>query len=63
MSDAAGPSSLAEILLAGIAFAVVILAFYLAVRYTLKPGEQSRDHIKRRVIEDDKESHEDRGLP
>ena len=42
-----------SIAVVGIAFAVVIVAYYLAIKNTLWPGEDDPDHIKRRILEDD----------
>lgn len=55
MNHVAGPNSVAELLLVVVALAVVILSFYLAVRYTFWPGERSPNHIKRRVLGDNDE--------
>lgn len=40
-----------ELLLTGLAIAVVVLVFALCVTYFLRPGEGSARHIKRRVLE------------
>ncbi|MFH0344830.1 MAG: hypothetical protein ACHBNF_22510 [Chromatiales bacterium] len=53
-SNGADPSLL-ELVLVGLAISVVVVAFYLAVRYTLWPGESSPDHIKHRMLTEDEE--------
>jgi hypothetical protein len=30
---------------------VVVWVFYLAIKYTVKPGEENPDHIKRKALE------------
>jgi len=52
MNHVSGPGSVAEVLLVVVALAIVLVSFYLAVRYTFWPGELSPNHIKRRVLED-----------
>ena len=41
-----------EYVLAGIAFVVGAYALVLAVRMTVRPGEDRPDHIKRTILED-----------
>ncbi|MGH8575171.1 MAG: hypothetical protein ACREX8_21760 [Gammaproteobacteria bacterium] len=48
-----GPNSLLDLVLVALAIAVVLVAFYLALRHMLYPGETSADHIKRRILHDD----------
>lgn len=55
MNHGAGPNSIVDIVLAIAALFVVVWAFYLAVRYTVRPGETSPDHIKRRVLDESDE--------
>ncbi|MGH8614843.1 MAG: hypothetical protein ACREYF_23150 [Gammaproteobacteria bacterium] len=50
-----GDPSLLDLVLVGLAISVVVVAFYLAVHYTLWPGETSPDHIKRRILSEDEE--------
>jgi hypothetical protein len=45
-----GPSSRLEYVIAGIAVVVAAYAMFLAVKYTIRPGEQEADHIKRRIL-------------
>lgn len=45
-----------EYVLVAAAAVVMVWTLYLAFRYTVRPGEQNPDHIKRRILED-----EDRG--
>ena len=45
--------NLLSIAVVGIAFAVVVVAYYLAIKCTFWPGEDEPDHIKRRILEDD----------
>lgn len=50
--------ALYEYVLVGIATVAMVWTVYLAVRYTLHPGEEERDHIKRLILEDgDEDSH------
>lgn len=48
-----GPHATWEYVLAGFSVAVVLWVFYLAVRMTLRPGEDEKTHIKRTVLDDD----------
>lgn len=48
----AGATTLDWILLA-LSVAIVIVVIVLAVRYFLRPGETSPDHIKRQVLRSD----------
>ena len=52
MTHGSAPGTIVDLILVTIALAVVIISFYLAIRYTLRPGEKSSDHIKRRILED-----------
>lgn len=53
------PPHLYEYFLVGVAVVVLVWVFYLAVRMTLRPGEEEKDHIKRLVLEDEeRHSHE-----
>ena len=54
---AAARPDLFEYVLVGIAIVAAAWTIYLAVRYTLRPGENSPDHIKRRILEDEDSSH------
>jgi hypothetical protein len=35
---------------------IVLWAFYAAVRYTVRPGEEDRHHVKRRILVDEDEA-------
>jgi hypothetical protein len=52
MNHTAAAHSLVDFALVAVAALVVILAFYLAVKYTFWPGERSTNHIKRRILDD-----------
>jgi hypothetical protein len=52
MNHSASAHSFVDLALVAVAALVVILAFYLAVKYTLWPGERSTTHIKRRILDD-----------
>lgn len=54
-SQSGGPSPL-DYTLVGLAGLVVAYAGYKAVRHTFRPGEQNRDHIKRRVLDEEERS-------
>jgi len=42
--------------LVALAAAIVLWAFYAAVRYTVRPGEEDLHHVKRRILlEEDEE--------
>ncbi len=47
------PLDYALVTLAG---AIVVYAAYKAIRHTLRPGEQSRDHIKWRILDEEESS-------
>lgn len=51
--------SLVDWLLVGLAAYAVAYAFYKAVRHTLRPGETSRDHVKWRILDDERIPDED----
>lgn len=51
-SHAATRPDLYEYLLVGVAAVAAAWTIYLAVRYTVRPGEDNPDHIKRRILED-----------
>ena len=53
MSHMAGPQAAWEYVLVAVAVIIVGWVFYLAFKYTLKPGEEQADHIKRRILEKD----------
>ena len=50
-----GPLSLLEYAMVAPVAVVVMLVFVQAVRYTLRPGEQTLDHIKRQILNEDEE--------
>ena len=56
-SHVASRPALYEYLLVGVAAVAAAWTIYLAVRYTLRPGEDNPDHIKRRILEDEDDSH------
>jgi hypothetical protein len=39
--------------LVALAAAIVLWAFYAAVRYTVRPGEEDRQHVKHRILVDE----------
>ena len=41
--------------LVALAAAIVLWAFYAAVRYTVRPGEEDLHHVKRRILVDEDE--------
>ena len=45
--------NLLSVVVVSIALAVVVLAYYLAIKNTIWPGEDEPGHIKRRILEDD----------
>jgi hypothetical protein len=44
--------ALYEYILVGVSVVVLVWVFYLAVRVTVRPGEEQEDHIKRRILEE-----------
>ncbi len=52
---AADPAALDRVLV-GVASAIVVFAFYKALRHTLWPGERDRTHIKRRILDEEERS-------
>lgn len=54
-SQMGGPQSILDLVLVGLSVIVVLFALCSAIRYTLWPGEESPDHIKRRILKDDLE--------
>ena len=38
-----------------LAAVIVLWAFYAAVRYTVRPGEEDLQHVKRRILVDEDE--------
>ncbi len=50
--------TLFEYVLVGIAIVAAAWTIYLAVRYTVRPGESNPDHIKRRILDDEDSSHD-----
>jgi len=53
-----GAPAIWEIVAVVVVTLVVTWVLYLAVRYTLAPGESSPDHIKRRILEENAEAAE-----
>ncbi len=41
--------------LVALAAVIVLWAFYAAVRYTVRPGEEDRRHVKHRILVDEDE--------
>jgi hypothetical protein len=52
-----GYTSIFELAIVLLAFLVVVYAFYKAITLSLWPGETSKNHIKRTVLEDDFGDH------
>jgi hypothetical protein len=42
--------------LVALAAAIVLWAFYAAVRYTVRPGEEDLHHVKRRILVEEDEA-------
>lgn len=53
VADALG--TLVDASLVGLAVAVVLWAFYAAIRHTVQPGEEDPGHVKRRILTEDDE--------
>ncbi len=50
----AGPTASAlDWILVAVSAAVVVYSLFATIRYTLRPGETDRDHIKFTILEDD----------
>jgi hypothetical protein len=52
---APGSLSLLEIFIVVPVALTVLVVFVQAIRYTIRPGEETPDHIKHRILEEDKE--------
>jgi len=50
---AAQPTGIWEYVIVAVAIAVFILSLYLGVKFFIRPGENKKDHIKNRILEDD----------
>jgi len=61
MGHMAGPQAAWEYVLVAVAVLIVVWVFYLAFKYTFKPGEEQADHIKRRILEKDDSPPESAG--
>ncbi|PON18738.1 hypothetical protein C2W62_06405 [Candidatus Entotheonella serta] len=55
LSFASGPVSWLEVLVVVPVIGVVAFVFVQAFRYTLRPGEQTPDHIKWRILQEDED--------
>lgn len=45
--------STSDYIITFIAIALVVLAFFLSVKYIIKPGEKNKDHVKYTIIDND----------
>lgn len=52
-SHGSGPEGNVDLLIIGISSLIVILTFYYSLKWILKPGEKSPDHIKRAILNHD----------
>ncbi len=50
--SAAGRPAFYEYLLVAVAVVVLVWVLYLAVRLTVRPGEEEKNHIKRLILEE-----------
>jgi hypothetical protein len=50
-SHMAGPHAFWEYALVACAIVVLVWVLYKAFMYTIRPGEEAPDHIKRRILE------------
>lgn len=48
-----GPRNVFDYVLVVLAIMIVIVVTVLCIKYFARPGEQSADHIKRRILSDD----------
>jgi hypothetical protein len=46
------PHTLGAYILLAVDIVILVWVLFLAAKYTFRPGEESADHIKRRILED-----------
>ncbi|HKZ53581.1 MAG TPA: hypothetical protein VJ085_09930 [Candidatus Acidoferrales bacterium] len=56
--SAAARPAFYEYLLVAVAVVVLVWVLYLAVRMTVRPGEEREDHIKRLILEEESKPNE-----
>jgi len=47
------PAGIWEYVIVAIAGMVFAISLYLCIKYFVRPGEGDKDHIKKRILEDD----------
>jgi len=57
----AGPHAIWEYALVACSVVVLVWVLYKAFMYTIRPGEEEPDHIKRRILESDGTPSERKG--
>jgi hypothetical protein len=50
---AAQPTGIWEYIIVTLAIAVFLLSIYLCLKFFISPGEDEKDHIKKKILEDD----------
>lgn len=53
ISHGAGPDGNVDLLIVGVSVVIVLFTLYFSVKWLIKPGEKSPDHIKRLILKDD----------
>lgn len=57
---AAAPTVLAELIIVVVGVIITALVAYYTLKYLIRPGEKSADHVKRRVLRPGGERREER---
>lgn len=50
ISHGAGPDGNIDLIIVGVCSLIVLVTFYYSLKWILKPGEKSPDHIKRTIL-------------
>jgi len=50
---ASAPAGIWEYVIVVIAIAVFLLSLYLSIKYFFRPGETEKNHIKKKILDDD----------
>lgn len=53
ISHGAGPDGNVDLLIIAVSSLIVLLTFYYSLKWIIKPGEKSPDHIKRAILNHD----------
>ncbi len=50
---ASAPSGIWEYVIVAIAIAVFLISLYLIIKFFFRPGETEKNHIKKKILDDD----------